>query len=130
MPSRDTKKRQDDTPVSMAVSPMRRALKGLCPDCGQGKLFKGQIALASTCGHCGLDIARYSAGDGPASLLIFVYGAIIVPLAFLVETLYAPPLWAHAVGWGAVMLVATLLSLRVIKVIIVALQYRMQTPEV
>lgn len=108
---------------------MRRALRGLCPDCGQGKLFKGRVALTDQCDHCGLDFTRYSAGDGPATLLIFVYGALIVPLAFLLENLLAPPLWVHAVVWGLVMLVATLLSLRVIKAMIVALQYRFQTPE-
>ena len=109
---------------------VRRALKGFCPDCGQGKLFKGRVALVDTCDHCGLDITRYNAGDGPATLLIFIYGAIIVPLAFLAENIFAPPLWVHAVGWGLVMLGLTLLSLRVIKALMVALQFRFQTPEI
>jgi len=108
---------------------MRRALNGTCPDCGQGKLFQGKIAMVDQCEHCGLDIARYNAGDGPATLLIFVYGALIVPLAFVLEVLVAPPLWVHALVWGLVMLAATLVSLRVIKAIIVAKQFEFQTPE-
>lgn len=108
---------------------IRLALKGLCPDCGQGKLFKGRVALVDTCENCGLDLTRYSAGDGPATLLIFVYGALIVPLAFVFESYVEPPLWVHAVLWGGVMLAATLLSLRMIKAILVALQFRFQTPE-
>ena len=65
--------------ASPASSPLRRALNGTCPDCGQGKLFLGHLKVADTCEHCGLDLARYNAGDGPATL-IFVYGAVIVPL--------------------------------------------------
>ena len=108
---------------------MRRALNDTCPDCGQGKLFQGKIALVDQCDHCGLDITRYNAGDGPATLLIFVYGALIVPLAFILEVLVAPPLWVHAMVWGLVMLGATLVSLRVIKAVIVAKQFEFQTPE-
>ena len=108
---------------------MRRALNGFCPDCGQGKLFKGKIGLVDQCDHCGLDISRYNAGDGPATLLIFIYGSIIVPLAFVLETFLAPPLWVHAIVWGLVMLGATLVSLRVIKAIIVAKQFEFQTPD-
>lgn len=105
------------------------AVKGVCPACGKGSLFKGRVALAEQCDHCGLDFNRYTAGDGPATFLILIYGAIIVPLAFILETLLAPPLWVHAVVWGLVMLGATLLSLRVLKAAMVALQYKFQTPE-
>lgn len=110
--------------------PLRRALNNTCPGCGQGKLFQDRIALVMECEDCGLDINRYNAGDGPATLLIFVYGALIVPMAFLFETLLSPPLWVHAVLWGLVMLVATLLSLRPAKAVMVALQYCFQTPEI
>jgi len=110
--------------------PLRRAMTGTCPGCGQGKLFQDRIALVAECEDCGLDIGRYSAGDGPATLLIFVYGAIIVPLAFVLESLLSPPLWVHAVVWGGVMLAATLVSLRPAKAVMVALQYRFQTPEI
>ena len=105
------------------------ALRGVCPNCGAGSLFKGRVALAEQCDHCGLDFTRYTAGDGPATFLILIYGALIVPMAFVLESWFAPPLWVHAVVWGLVMLGATLLSLRVLKAAMVALQFRFQTPE-
>ncbi len=108
---------------------LRRSLRGLCPNCGVGKLFKARITVVDECSHCGIDLTRYHAGDGPASLLILVYGAIIVPLAFLVENMFAPPLWVQAVIWGLVMTIATMLSLRLIKAIMVGLAFRLQTPE-
>jgi uncharacterized protein (DUF983 family) len=110
-------------------SVMGVALKGVCPDCGRGKLFKGRMTLADECGYCGLDFTRYTPGDGPASLLILTYGALILPMAFLLESLIAPPLWVHVALWGLVMLGASLLSLRILKALMVALQYRLQTPE-
>lgn len=105
-------------------------MNGTCPDCGQGKLFLGHLKVAETCGHCGLDLSRYSAGDGPASLLIFVYGAVIVPLAFVLESFFSPPLWVHAVVWGLVMFGLTMVSLRPAKAIMIALQFRLDTPEI
>ena len=42
-------------------------------------------------------------------------GAIIVPLAFLLEVLASPPLWVQAVLWGVIMLLATAKSLRPLK---------------
>jgi len=117
-------------PSRSEPGPLRRALNNTCPGCGQGKLFRDRIALVPECEHCGLDIGRYNAGDGPATLLIFVYGALIVPMAFVFESLLSPPLWVHAVLWGLVMLGATLLSLRPAKAVMVALQYRFQTPEI
>ena len=113
-----------------ASSPLVRALNGTCPGCGQGKLFLGHLKVAETCNHCGLDLTRYNAGDGPATLLIFVYGAVIVPLAFILESLVSPPLWVHAVVWGLVMLGMTMVSLRPAKALMIALQFRLDTPEI
>lgn len=110
--------------------PIRHALDGFCPGCGQGKLFRGWASLQVSCSACGLEYARLNAGDGPASLMIFVYGSLIVPLAFGLELMLAPPLWVHAVLWGVVMLAATMVSLRPIKAVMIGLQYRHQTPEV
>ena len=112
-----------------ALSLAKIALKGVCPRCAKGELFKGPFSIAKKCNNCGLDFSRYAAGDGPASFMIFIYGALIVPLAFLLESLIAPPLWVHVIVWGGVMLVATLLSLRPLKAGMVALQFRLQTPE-
>ena len=52
-----------DSPSNTA----KEALLGLCPRCGQGKLFDGYIKLKSRCPSCDLDYAMFDAGDGPAA---------------------------------------------------------------
>ena len=40
---------------------------------------------------CGLDFTPHRADDLPAYLVIVIVGHIVVPLALLIETNYAPP---------------------------------------
>lgn len=73
---------------------------------------------------CGLELARNDSGDGPAVLLIFVLGFLVVPLALIVSMNVDWPLWLHTVLWGAVILGLTLGMLRPAKAYFIALQYR------
>ncbi|MCB9978599.1 MAG: DUF983 domain-containing protein [Rhodospirillales bacterium] len=101
-------------------------LRCKCPRCGQGDLYESRWSLAvrRTCPDCGLDLTQADSADGPAVFLIFVLGASLVPLALIFETVFAPPLWVHAVLWGAVALGFTIGSLRPLKAFVVALQYK------
>lgn len=50
-------------------------------------------------------------------------GALVVGLALGVEIEYQPPYWLHAVLWGPLILIVTLGPLRLIKSLLIALQY-------
>lgn len=100
------------------------ALRGRCPRCGEGRLFRGYLNVAETCDECGLDLRAHDSGDGPAVIIIFVLGFLVVPLALLVETLAQPPYWVHLVVWPPVILGLALGMLRPIKGFFVAQQYR------
>ena len=106
------------------IPPFRAGLKCRCPRCGRGKLYDGLLAVAETCGECGLDLGPHDTGDGPAVFVIFILGAIIVPLALGLEAWLAPPSWVHLVVWMPVILVAAILMLRPMKAIMVALHYK------
>jgi uncharacterized protein (DUF983 family) len=97
-----------------------------CPKCGQGDLYKSRfdLTLKSTCDSCGLDLAKNDSADGPAVLLIFILGSLIVPLALIIDHLYTWPVWLHAVVWGIATLVLIIGSLRPTKSYIIALQYK------
>ena len=41
--------------MSSTALPISRGLRGRCPACGQGKLFKGFLGLRAACDKCGLD---------------------------------------------------------------------------
>jgi uncharacterized protein (DUF983 family) len=102
------------------------ALRGIackCPRCGKGKLYAGFLTLAPRCEACGLDSAFIDAGDGPAIFIIMLAGAIVVAAALIVEVKYQPPFWVHAALWLPLIVVTTLLPLRAMKSLLIALQF-------
>ena len=54
---------------------------------------------------------------------MFISGFIVAGSALAVEFLYAPPYWVHALLWGPLILITTLLPLRPVKGLLIALQY-------
>lgn len=75
------------------------ALSGSCPKCGARTLFDGMINFAPKCRACGLDFSQFNVGDGPAAFLTLIIGAVIVILALVVDSAFAPPIWVHALLW-------------------------------
>ena len=104
-------------------------LSGRCPRCRQGSLFSGFLSVGKKCEACGLDYAFADAGDGPAVFVILISGFIVVGAALIVEVIYQPPFWLHALLWGPLILVVTLLPLRLLKGLLIVLQYHHDAAE-
>ena len=117
-----------DHPPPTAL-PIGRGLRGRCPACGKGRLFQGFLALRPRCENCGLDFSFADAGDGPAVFVILIGGAIVVFAALMTEVAYQPPYWVHAALWLPLILIVTLLPLRLIKGLLIALQYHHKAAE-
>jgi uncharacterized protein (DUF983 family) len=109
--------------------PIRAGLACRCPRCGKGKLFQGFLNLRPGCDVCGLDYAFADAGDGPAVFVVFLAGAIVVGCALVVEFKFEPPFWVHALLWAPLILVTTILPLRPMKGLMIALQYHHKAAE-
>lgn len=109
----------------MATSPVwwQAALSAACPRCGKGRLFRGLLTVRETCDVCGLDLRAHDSGDGPASLAVFVVGAVVVGLAMWVEFRFEPPFWLHLVLWPLVTVPLTIGIMRPLKAALVALQF-------
>ncbi|HEY5209112.1 MAG TPA: DUF983 domain-containing protein [Stellaceae bacterium] len=107
---------------------MSGALACRCPRCGRGKLYAGLLTVAPRCSECGLDFAPLDTGDGPTGFVVLILGAIVVGLAFLVEVLFAPPFWVHAVLWVPVVIGGAILMMRPMKAWMIAQHYRHVTP--
>ena len=114
--------------VSLAQT-ISRGLACKCPRCGVGKLYGGFITLRPSCEHCGLDYAFIDTGDGPAIFIIMLAGAVVVGAALIVEIKYQPPFWLHAVLWLPLILATTLLPLRSMKSLLIALQFHHKAAE-
>jgi uncharacterized protein (DUF983 family) len=109
--------------------PIGRGLRGRCPRCGEGHLFQGFLGLRSACERCGLDYKFADAGDGPAVFVILIGGGIVVFAALMIEVLYQPPYWVHAALWLPLILIVTLVPLRPLKGLMIALQYHHKAQE-
>jgi uncharacterized protein (DUF983 family) len=111
------------------VSPYLAGLKCRCPRCGEGRLFSGYLELAPRCERCRLDYGFADAGDGPAVFVILIAGFLIVGLAVVVEFVWRPPYWLHAILWVPLVLTVTLGLLRPLKGLLVALQFHHKAAE-
>jgi uncharacterized protein (DUF983 family) len=102
-----------------------QGLRLACPSCHQsGAVYpRYSFRLNPCCTKCGLDFAQTDFGDAAPVLLIFVLGALTLPLALWVEALLAPPLWLHALLWPLWLGGLTLCLLRAVHSIILALNF-------
>jgi uncharacterized protein (DUF983 family) len=109
--------------------PISRGLRGRCPSCGQGRLFRGFLTMRPRCESCGLDYGFADAGDGPAIFVILLAGFVVVFAALVTEVVFKPPYWVHAVLWLPLILIVTLWPLRAIKGLLIDLQYHHKAQE-
>jgi uncharacterized protein (DUF983 family) len=110
-------------------SVLELALFGRCPRCGKGRLFDGYLKVAKSCAECGLDYAKFDAGDGPAVFVILIVGAIVAAGALYVEFTFHPPYWVHAVLWLPLIAILTIAFLRLAKSLLLVLQYKHRAGE-
>jgi uncharacterized protein (DUF983 family) len=104
----------------------KRGLRGRCPRCGEGKLFRAFLKVDDHCAVCALDFTPHRADDLPAYLVIIIVGHVVVPLALMIETNYSPPVaWQLAI-YLPVTLVASLLLLQPVKGAVVGVQWALR----
>jgi uncharacterized protein (DUF983 family) len=106
------------------VSPFLAGLRCRCPRCGVDPLYRGLLTVRERCDHCGLDLQAQDSGDGPAVFVILILGAVVVGLALVVELKFEPPLWVHAVLWPGFIFAGAIFLLRILKALLIALQFR------
>jgi uncharacterized protein (DUF983 family) len=119
-----------NAPVSYSGQPprplgqaMRRGFRCRCPNCGQGRLFRAYLKVVDRCTVCGTELFHHRADDAPPYFVILITGHLVVPIALIVETELAPPLWLHAVIWGPLTVALVLALLQPVKGAIVGWQW-------
>jgi uncharacterized protein (DUF983 family) len=105
---------------------IKRGFRGRCPRCGEGKLFRAFLKVDNNCSVCGLDFTPHRADDLPAYLVIVVVGHIVVPMALLIETNYAPPVALQLAIYLPLTLVASLALLQPVKGAVVGVQWALR----
>jgi uncharacterized protein (DUF983 family) len=108
---------------------LQAALFARCPRCGQGQLFGGFLTVAPRCTVCGLDFSHFDVGDGATVFVILLAGIVVAGGALIVETAYSPPYWVHAVIWLPAIFIVVFGGLRLVKAVLMVLQYKHQARE-
>lgn len=100
-----------------------------CPRCGRGRLFEGYLRIAPACTVCGLKFGGNDTGDGPAFFVMLPLCIITAVSALVFELKLEPPLWVHMLVWPTFIGLVVGFSLRPVKALMVALQYRYRDVE-
>jgi uncharacterized protein (DUF983 family) len=74
-------------------SPAYTGIRGRCPRCGEGKLFRGLLTLAPKCDKCGLDFSFADPADGPAFFVMSITSFLAVGLLFILQAFLQMPDW-------------------------------------
>jgi len=85
-----------------------RGLRGRCPNCGLGRLFRGYLKPVDSCTACGERLDDIRTDDIASYFSILVTGHIIVPLLLLVEQTESPAVWVHWMIWPPATLILSL----------------------
>lgn len=97
--------------------------RGLCPRCGQGRMFKSWLKIVDTCDCCGLDYRFAAPDDGPAFFSLCIIALPLIAVVVWIQVAFDPPIWVHLLTSAPVMIAGTLAPLRPIKGWLVASQF-------
>lgn len=102
---------------------MMRGLRGRCPSCGEGKLFRSYLKVADHCLDCGEALHHQRADDGPAYLTILLVSHLGAPLLLACYMAWRPSAMTMVITFGLGAIILSLLLLPRIKGGMVGLQW-------
>lgn len=101
-----------DRPLKQAL--LRGATRR-CPACGEGKLFRGYLAIHDRCPSCDEDLSHQRTDDGPAYLTILLVSHLGAPLLLAIYMAYRPSAMSMLIGFSLGAVVLSLMLLPLIK---------------
>ena len=115
----------EKTPVMYPnISPAKVGVRCRCPRCGKGKLFQGILTVTNRCAYCNLNLSPHDTGDGASVFVIFILGALIIPVALWLELAFSPSYLNHFLILLPVVLVMGITLLRLVKGILIAYHFK------
>jgi uncharacterized protein (DUF983 family) len=81
-----------DLPATLTAA-IVRGVKGHCPRCGTGKLFRAFLKPVAHCPACHHDWTHQRADDFPPYVSIFLTGHLMAPLIIYLGLSSAMPMW-------------------------------------
>ena len=70
-----------------------RGLRGRCPACGEGRVFRAFLKVVPECECCHAPLGLARADDAPPYFTILIVGHIVVPLLYFADQAGTTPMW-------------------------------------
>lgn len=106
---------------------IKKGLRGRCPACGEGSMFRAYLKVNEACPRCGEELHHHRADDAPPYMTIFVVGHIVGTFMLLTETTWPDaPIWLHAMVWPTLTLILSLWLLPIMKGGLIAHQWALR----
>lgn len=103
-----------------------RGLRGHCPACGRGRLFRAFLKPVERCADCGEDLSHQRADDLPPYIVITIVGHVVVGGLLLAEKFGDWPMWLHMALWPSLTLALALVLVQPVKGGVVGLQWALR----
>jgi uncharacterized protein (DUF983 family) len=103
-----------------------RGLRGRCPHCGQGRLFRAFLKPVDRCEACGEDLHHQRSDDLPPYIVITIVGHIVVGGLVLAEKFSDWSMTTHMLVWPALTVAMCLALMQPIKGGVIGLQWALR----
>lgn len=107
-------------------SAIGNGLRGRCPRCGQGRLFRAFLKPVEACAACGEPLHHHRADDLPPYVVITIVGHIIVGGLLMAEKYGNWPMGLHMAIWPALTVILSLVLMQPVKGGVIGLQWALR----
>jgi len=104
---------------------LARGFRRRCPNCGEGRAFKGYLTVRDNCDACGEALGHIHADDFPPYLTIFAVGHIVIPMVLIAEQNWSWSTSVHMAVWLPLTLGLTLALLPLMKGAALGMMWRL-----
>jgi uncharacterized protein (DUF983 family) len=108
------------------ASALWRGMRGRCPNCGEGQIFRAFLKVNDHCPNCNEALYHHRADDAPPYVVITIVGHIVVGLMLVVEKAYAPDVWIHMAMWVPLTIGLALGMLQPVKGALIGVQWALR----
>jgi len=103
-----------------------RGMRGRCPHCGEGKLFRAFLKVNDHCPNCNEAFYHHRADDAPPYVVITIVGHIVVGLMLVVEKTYELDVWIQMAMWVPLTILLALVMLQPVKGALIGVQWALR----
>ena len=101
-------------------------LRGRCPACGEGRLYRAYLKVADACPHCHAELHHHRADDAPPYFTILIVAHVVLGGILAMEQTFQPADWVQAAIWLPMTVLLSLLLLPPVKGTLVGLQWALR----